>query len=154
MLQHQMLDSFGKVQPACLGGNWDQREGPNLLLKKPKVMTSWQQHLMECAKCFLGAFSLEEAKTRGFPCSASKPAAMDSPWGNTSPKYFSSWCIPGPCPAARSVAELVALGQDALVPPVPPAHPQGTYFGNPFFWGCPSPDSFPGRCAVKRRSST
>lgn len=126
MLQHQMPDSFGKMQPASLVGNWDQGEGPDLLFKKSSVMASWQQHLTECAKWFLGAFRLEEAKTRQFSYSASKPAAMASLWGNTSLKYFTSWCLPSPCLAAWSVAELVALGQDALVPPVPPADPQGT----------------------------
>lgn len=56
------------MQPDSFRGNWDQGEGPNLLFKKSKVITSWQQHLIECAKHFLGAFSLEEAKTRVFLC--------------------------------------------------------------------------------------
>lgn len=89
-LHQQMQDSSGKMQPACSGGNWDQIEGPILLLKKSKVMMNFWQHPLECAKCFLGAFSLEEAKTKGFPCSASKAAAVASLWENISPKYFTS----------------------------------------------------------------
>lgn len=126
------------MQLASLGGSWDQSEGPDLLFRRSRVVASWQQHLVEYAKCFLGAFRLEEAKTRGFLCSASKPAAMASPWGNTSPKYFTSWCLLSPSLATWSVAELVALGQDALLPPVPPAYPQGTSFGNPFFGDAPA----------------
>lgn len=47
-----MLDGSGKTHPACSGGNWDQIEGPILLLKKCKVM-SFQQYPLEHAKCFL-----------------------------------------------------------------------------------------------------
>jgi len=143
-----MPDGGGKTQPDCSGENWDQTEGPVLLLKKCKVMMSFRQHPLECTKCCLGAFSLKEAKTRGFPCSASKPAAVASLWGNTSPKCCTGWYVPCPCLAALSVAELGTLGWDASVPPVPSGHRLSPYFGNSgsLILGCPSPGSFLGSC--------
>lgn len=90
-LQQPVLDGRAKTQSVCPGGNWDQ--GPIWLLRKCKVTVSFLQDLLEHAECSLGAFSLEEAKTRGFPYSASKPAAVASLWGYASP-MAGTFCTP------------------------------------------------------------
>lgn len=90
---------------------------------------SFRQHPLECAKCFLRAFSLDDAKTRGFPCSASKLAAVASLWGNTSTKIF-HWLVHSlslPCCLISGRTGHAGSGW----PPVPPGQPPSPYFGNP-----------------------
>lgn len=103
-----------------------------------------------------GAFSLEDTKTRGFPCFAGKPAAVASLWGDSAPKYFSIWYVPCSCLAAWLVAELGTLVWDTLVPPVPLGPLQVLILENlgPLFWDALALAPFPGAVGVEVCSET
>lgn len=103
-----------------------------------------------------GAFSLEDTKTRGFPCFAGKPAAVASLWGDSAPKYFTIWYVPCSCLAAWLVAELGTLVWDTLVPPVPLGPLQVLILENlgPLFWDALALAPFPGAAGVEVCSET